>query len=425
MNIKRILTLVLALTLVFALFSCKKCKDHVDKDDDYKCDNCGKNYDDGDEPPEVTTIDVKFNVKLDSGEPLVGVKFTLVRGDKTYKLTTGKDGSASASLDPGAYSIEYNYDTLPEYCSPDVFGVKIEQGKNSVDLVVVDNKPNGTAAKPYFVSEIETMVTVEPGQEIFYNYRGSSEKYVRLSVSGMEINYNGETFTFADGNVTTLLKPEIGSLTTFSIKNVSSESITTTLFLIAPLGSNENPHLVENGTATTWVSSEMIVYYRWTADKNGVMVVTDGVSGSNISLTKVLENDVSIISQSDGEGSVYMPISAGESIVIGVSLFNSTALTAVTFNVNSYAGTESDPVPMLKNTVDMSFIAGATVVFKVNSVTGKTLSISDESSVTVIHNGEIYTNENGNINISLANTTFTVVNNQDHINGIEIKIKMI
>ena len=49
---KKFLIILLALTLVMSLASCKKCKEHIDADDDYRCDICGENFDDGDENPE-------------------------------------------------------------------------------------------------------------------------------------------------------------------------------------------------------------------------------------------------------------------------------------------------------------------------------------------------------------------------------------
>lgn len=424
MNFKRFLTLLLALTLVFALVSCKKCKDHVDADDDYKCDKCDADYDDGDEAPEITKEKVTFTVKLDNGNALSGVKFSLVRGETVYNLVSGADGSVTVTADPGAYSIEYIYETLPQYCTPDTFGVKIEQGKTAVTLTITDNRPDGSAAKPFFISDNETEITLAPGEELYYNYRGASQKHVNIYTTGIDIVYNGETYTASEGSVTALLKPEIGMVTTFSIKNVSAESISTTMHLIAPIGSNENPHKLTESTAVAMTSSEQIIYYQWTADKSGVLVVTDSTKESNISLTKVLANDISVTTQTEGTNVGYLPVTAGERVLIGVSMLNSNGLTAVTFNVKTYEGTESDPVPVLKNRLDISLAAGSSVVFKLNSATAKTLTVSDESPISVTHGGQTYTNEEGDISLSLSGVTFTVTNDADHINGIEIKITM-
>ena len=51
MKATKIIALILVLVMCFSMFaSCKKkCKDHVDANDDLKCDKCGANYDDGKE----------------------------------------------------------------------------------------------------------------------------------------------------------------------------------------------------------------------------------------------------------------------------------------------------------------------------------------------------------------------------------------
>lgn len=47
MKLKKVFTLLITLVVCFSLVACKKCKNHVDKNDDLVCDNCGKACDDG------------------------------------------------------------------------------------------------------------------------------------------------------------------------------------------------------------------------------------------------------------------------------------------------------------------------------------------------------------------------------------------
>ena len=60
--------ILVAVILIIALGG-KKCKAHVDADDDYKCDICETDFDDGDEAPEFVSADVTFSVKYDNGNP--------------------------------------------------------------------------------------------------------------------------------------------------------------------------------------------------------------------------------------------------------------------------------------------------------------------------------------------------------------------
>ena len=76
---------------------------------------------------------------------------------------------------------------------------------------------------------------------------------------------------------------------------------------------------------------------------------------------------------------------------------------------------------MLKNSVDVSLYANATLVFKAEN--GGTLKIADEN-VTVTYNGTPYTPSSlGIISVDIAaGAAFTVTNTSDAMNGVEIEI---
>lgn len=431
MNMKRILTLLLALSLVATLASCKKdkgnnqtptCEGHVDANDDYLCDKCGENYDDGDEQPDAvlpTEVDVKFNVKLDNGEALSGVKFTITRGGVSVDLTSGADGIVSHKLAEGSYAISYDYDTLPEYCTPDVFGFKVTADTTAVDLVICDNTPDGTEAKPFPIQDNDTEISLEPGQSIYYVYRGTTVKTLTINEDGISVNYNGQTYVAESGVVSVQFVPEIGKATVFSVSNTSNNAITTTMNIVAPLGSNENPIQLVDTYAIVSVSEESIIYYKWTADKDGVLVLRSLSEYNNISLTKVLENDVLVISQTLGDAAAYLAINAGDEITIGVSAIGTADPIEIDFTINSYAGTDANPVPVLVDELAISLPIGASIVFSAEA--GKTLRINDESSMSVIHDTITYTNEGGvEIVVPLLNANFVVNNYSDHINGVVI-----
>ena len=320
---KKILVLLLALTLVLSLASYKKCKEHIDADDDYLCDNCGENFDDGDEGGELpppTDHKVTFSVKLDDGTALSGVKFTLHRGETVYAtLESDANGMAEVTLENLAYSVDYDYDSLPELCIPDTFGIKIEEGKDSYELVIVNNTPDGSMGKPFIVVENETAVTIGAGETMHYHYRGSSTRFLSVDNAGITVNYNGESYVFNQGDEPVLIKPEIGESTYLSLTNTTEGEISCILSMIAPLGSSENPiSLTENGTSVT-VNCETIVFYSFTVTKSGTLTLTSDDERSSISVAKVLENDVPVISQTEGTAPATMDVVEGDVITIGVS----------------------------------------------------------------------------------------------------------
>ena len=319
---KKILIIILVLCLSVGLAACKKCKDHVDVDDDYLCDNCGENFDDGDEvkpEPPATNHKVVFVVKYSTGEAVSGVKFSLVRGDFKLDLVSGSDGRAEATLENLAYSVDYDYESLPEYCTADITGIKIEASTSEVELVIVDNRPDGSMAKPFFIVNNLTEVTLGAGEEIYYTYKGSSVKFLSVNSESVLVSLGGESYSLADGNLPVRIEPEIGTATLFSVKNTAQTETTFTLSLIAPEGSSENPYLLNGNGTTVTVNCETSVFYRWVADKDGVLTLSSDDARNNISVTKVLEDDVIKVEQTGGQSSVSMEVKEGEVITIGVS----------------------------------------------------------------------------------------------------------
>ncbi len=319
MNIKRLIALVFCVAILFALASCDKCKAHVDKDDDYKCDNCGEDYDDGDEAPSTPCATVKFTLKLDTGETLPGVGFTLTRSDeKVYELTTGADGTVTIMIEVGAYYLDCS--NLPENCILETPGVKIKEDTTSAELVATNNTPDGSQKKPFFISENENQVVLAPGQEIFYICHASSVRYIKVYNEQITITYDGETYEAQDGCVEVLLKTVSGGHAQFSLKNNSDAEIFTTFYVEAPLGSRDNPIEISGNSLGVDLSTDSVIYYSWTADKDGVLVVARPVQGVDISLTKSLEGNVPVQSDTLEDGVASMEVSAGDIIRIEISV---------------------------------------------------------------------------------------------------------
>ena len=319
MNIRRLLALAFCLALMFSLASCGKCKAHVDKDDDYKCDNCGEDYDDGDEAPSTPCATVKFTLRLDTGESIPGVTFTLTRSDeKVYELTTGADGTVTILIEVGAYYLDCS--NLPENCILETPGVKIKEDTTSAELVAINNTPDGSQKKPFFISENENQVLLAPGQEIFYICHASSVRYIKVYNEQITITYDGDTYEAQDGCVEVLLKAVSGGHAEFSLKNNSNDEILTTFYVEAPLGSRDNPIEISGNSLDVYLSTDSVIYYSWTAERDGVLVVERPVQGVDISLTKNLEGNVPVQSDTSENGVASMVVSAGDVIKIEISV---------------------------------------------------------------------------------------------------------
>lgn len=324
MNKKYLWALLLILTLALSLASCEeKCKAHVDADDDHLCDNCGAEYDDGDEAPDITTVSVTISVKLDNGDALADVKFTLTRGEKSIELTSGQDGTVKIDLEGGIYQIDYDYESLPEYCSPDTFGFRVEEGTSAVDLTIVDNKPDGSAAKPFFISENETEITLAPDQELYFMLRVSTVRYINVYNAAAVIVFDGDSYAAKDGVASLVIEPDENQMgvanSVFSVKNTSGTEFTALLEVTAPSGSMENPIELTENSATVTVNCDTVVYYTWVATADGMLTLTTDNPRNSIYLRRVLENDVPVDQYTNGELSATIEVAEGDVITIGVS----------------------------------------------------------------------------------------------------------
>lgn len=308
--------LIILLAFSVALVSCtEECK-HVDANDDYLCDNCGEDFEDG-----LTTVPVTFKVRFDDGSIAAGIGFTLKRGEVTYSYTSDSDGNAKADLVAGAYYLDYDYATIPEYCTPDTFGVKIENTTGDVTITITNNTPDGSAKKPFFVSESETEITLGAGEEIHYMIRVLGIRYINVYNSAVSIGYLGDNYTAEDGVASLVISSDSSDVSTavFSVKNNSDSSITTVLEVNSPLGSYENPIETDGSGVSVTVNSDSIVYYQWTAEADGVLTLVANSDRNNISIRRVIENDVPIDVYTGGQLSTSIEVLCGDVITIGVS----------------------------------------------------------------------------------------------------------
>lgn len=422
-----------------------KCDGHIDADDDYLCDKCGEHFDDGDEAviPEKDKINVTFTVRLDDGTALAGVKFILTRGANTVELVSGADGTVVGSLDAGTYYITYDHDTLPEYCWGETPGVKIDKETKTAEILVVDNRPNGTPEKPYPTSGEAIEINISSGEELYYSCRGTSLRYVIVNSADLVINYNGETYTAVDGVVTVgVSSTDVETPTIFSVKNISDSAVTATMEIYAPLGSYDNPIELTGNNIEVDIADGKTIYYAYKADKDGIVVITSPTEGNEIlisrniiKITDGVEEIVSTITaESSGSNAGYIYVSKGDDIRIGVSYVEPEkdesdkddakadsqengdssdvpVINTVELSFNLYAATEEDPAPVLNNEIYIRLDAGASVVFSAEE--GKTVSVDSENSISVTYNGEsIFVGEDfvitGETKLSITNSTDTL-----------------
>ncbi len=417
---------------------------HVDADDDYLCDKCGEHFDDGDEAviPDTKSSTVTFTVSLDNGTPLSGLKFTLTRGDKVYELTSGTDGRVTATIDIGSYYVDYDSETLPEYCWGETYGVKVEEGTDSLSITVVDNRPDGSTEKPFPTVDDDIAIDLAPGEQHYYSCRGTTIKYVTIHNPNLAVIYNGETYyADADGKIEVgVVALDIDSPSLFAVKNISDSHVTDTMQLLAPLGSYENPIAVTDSSAVAQLSDGDTVYYKYTADKNGILVLSTPTAGCEALITRNI-----IVINEDGEEQIFSTITAeadsktdgaiyvaeGDELIFRISYVapaveddepasqSDEHTVSVEFSISLYSATAYEPAPITSSALYIRLDAGASVVFTVEA--GSTVSLTGEGGVTATLGGvELPLNQATSVT---EQTALTIVNHTGEMSIFTISVK--
>lgn len=395
------------------------CTAHRDANDDGKCDSCQKAFDDGIEAAPETTVECTLTVASDKGEALGGIAFTLKSAKKEYALTSGADGTVKATVATGTYSVIIAEGVLPEGFLLMSSTVEIKADTAAVAIDVVDNNPDGSPAKPFFVTDEAIAVSIEAGAELHYSYRGAAVRILTIAHTGLEIVYRGNTVSAVDGVVSLTIIPEMGAMQAFVVKNTTAEKIETTMTLASPLGSMENPIAFDGSSVSASVPAGDAVYYAWTADRNGVLLVSSENPLNNISLTNTATYAVS--ESTFGGAGAYIAVSTGDVVQIAIGSTDEENAAVIDVVLHCYAGTADDPIDVVTETVDLSMAQGGTLTFSAEA--GKTVTIADEA-VSVSANGQTLTPESGVVTFTVGEDgLFTVTNTQDGINGVTVEVK--
>ena len=390
-----------------------ECASHRDADDDGKCDTCSANFDDG---IEQKTAEVTFTVKLDNGTTVPGASFTIESSKKTYTLVSGENGEIKENIVLGTYTVTFDYDTIPSGCLPVTNSVEIKSDSTTVELSIIDNNPDGTAAKPFFISENVTAYSIEPGAEVFFRYRGSEMKILTVENAAITVTYKEETYAPENGVVTLSITNQIGDMAGFSLKNTSSEKVEGSFTLISPLGSMENPIAITENSFAVTVPAESAIYYSYTAEKDGVFVVASNSPLNNINLVNMTTNEVS--SFTAGDAMTFIKVTAGDVVRILVSSTDTENETVIDVTVSLNEGNETDPVVVSEGKVDFAIGAGVSVCFAVK--VGATLNFN---SIAITVSGCVEEADDGYVVVGEGeNAVVTFTNGGIAVEELELEI---
>lgn len=360
--------------------------------------------------------DVTLSIALD-GVPVVTTR-------------TDSEGKAKVELDPGTYSISYM--GLPAYHLAYTEVLEIVNADCTIVLEVFDNAPNGTAERPYRLSQGVNNFTIPAGTTFHYAINAVAKIIITVKAEDVEVVYitkgdnneeieqvctpneNGEaTFALYTGDPSNPGK--------FTVLNKADQALSVTITSALPMGAPDNPFVLTalNQTETATVEKNGTVCYVWTATMDGFLCVGSEFPFSNISMQN-LSNSV-VTSNTDGAGSTILAVKAGQEIRIMVSTTNGEP-AEVPFILSEYAGTEADPIVVANGPISFSCKSGETVYFQVAEA-NKTLTLM-QYNVEITVNGETHAvTDSQSATLQLGDeTVFAVTNPGDSTKDLTIEI---
>ncbi len=382
--------------------------EHYDGNEDGICDDCGEVC-----GTPVVKVDVAFSVKDEDG---IGVKditvSVILDGDTVFSGVTNADGKVTANLKEGTYTV--SFDGLPEnwYCPSEnaTFTVGAELEKN-YDFTLIDNTPDGSAEKPYYLGE-ETTLDFPAGATFNVFTRGST-RYMIIEGADVKVTYNDtEYLPDGDGILKVLVHaPEdTNSQTAFTITNTSTEAISVTVTFEGLPGSSDNPYPAELDTLISQdIFDEEAVIYRYVAEHSGVLVLTSQAANNNIMLYNL--TSLAATSFTDGGGTLYIKVTEGDEVNITVTAKNNAnTTTTVDFTLKLYTGTDTDPIPVEEKAALATIGANSSLSF-IWTADAADVKIDATGIEVTVDGAAVEADEYGIFTLTLSeNSVFTIKN---------------
>ncbi len=310
---KKLLTLLLSLTMSFgAAALIGGCGDNVESS------TAGESS----VVEQAKQVKVFFTVKDQDSLTIANVKvtFTDENGD-TVSATSDANGKFTLDLKEGEYSVDYDneYETLGGYYLPETTRITVAEDLNSMDLLMVNNTPNGTLGREFALMVDANEITIPANTAYYYIVYRAVNLYADIEGEGAKVTYR-ETEYVADGAgeiFFALLGTNTNSAEILLIENTTETEQTYVVTVQAAPGSQTNPYVLsldEDVTTKALVSGET-VYYTYTATAAGTLTLTKMTERTHLSMTNV-SNSLTANTAEDEDGVIELAVNVGDEIII-------------------------------------------------------------------------------------------------------------
>jgi len=402
---KRILILLMVLCLAFTATMLVSCGGNDTDTDTNTNTDTSSDTDSSVDTPVEKTYTITF--KDEEDELVVGATISFLNPNEEVikTLVTDAKGQVTVTL-TGTHYAEMT-DSPEGYYYLNIAG-RVELDKEQMVIVVRNNTPDGTIQKPYPVTEDITEITLDANKAVYYNLSGGGRNFLIENAQGLKVFYGDDEAKEADeeGKISFKMPATDATnrLVIVKFENTTDEEKTYTLSIFSDKGQQDNPHNLELDTEVTeLIEKEKTVYYKWVAVKSGMVVVLSDTEGNNITL----ENKTTSVVSSATNGGVceYISVDAGDVIFVCVSSLGADNYNEVKFKVNFHEGTEADPIPLYKASMEIRLEPSQRLSFKLTTEEEKELVIRSYDIELIIDGSTVTPNDDGIINGILVNGT--------------------
>ena len=251
------------------------------------------------------------------------------------------------------------------------------------------------------------MVVFPAGQTYNFTTKGAA-RYVIINNADAKLIYKGAEYLPDENGIIKVLFDATGvtSVTVFQIVNTKDSDNEIGLSFEAIKGTQSNPYEAVVGQEyTVNIEPEISVYYSFTADKDGVLLVKSPTSVNSITLY----NKTSYVSTNatNGAGASYIPVKMGDKVDITVALIQNAEASEVSFTLEFFDGSEQNPI-VIYEAATLKIGKGMSYFFKASTELDISLEISSSVNINVNggeENTDLILKSSGSEVIEIANNT--------------------
>ncbi|MBQ4510251.1 MAG: hypothetical protein II984_05970 [Clostridia bacterium] len=296
-------------------------------------------------------------------------------GDIIKTLTTNNEGKAVCSLKGkffvDVYSLPDGYtDSMPH----------TELIENTV-ITVNNNNPNGTQKRPYSLSDGLTTVEINANEKIFYTVSFGDNKTFRIkNATGIKVTYGNNSYTPNGKNEINFIMDK-NEQTSLIVENTSYDRVSVTAEVFYQRTEMEKAESIRLHTdVEALASAGKAKYFKWIADRSGMVMVYSQTENNNIRLYNKTLNMWS--QETNGNMCEYMYANENDEIYVEVSAVSYDEISIV-FAIYSYNATiMDDPIPLMNSTT-VALLGNQRFYFIINK---------QESNIRIEGKGKLYCN---------------------------------